>query len=244
MISKQVLDAMSSVISLDAAQDEKTKEDQSEANPGEEGTPAEQQEEEEPKGPSIPEGHTMLCYGPKTIELIQHAINGSFKLFWDGSVSLYIDNIISSKNNKDVLNTLLEMRNVTQNKEEPPVTLLHGDETEKLLRITLMRIKIEQQEAVEAAARAKEERAAYQEDEDSDDMQKESEMDMQSESEDKMTTFDEDLEIVTDFGVFGSSDFTTKVMQGFDLKCLLSFAEHTKPSKEQVEEDLKILDDI
>jgi hypothetical protein len=89
---------------------------------------------------------------------------------------------------------------------------LHGDETEKLLRITLMRIKIEQQEAVEAAARAKEERAAYQEDEDSDDMQKESEMEMQSESEDKMTTFDEDLEIVTDFGVFDSSDFTTKVM--------------------------------
>ena len=211
MISKQVLDAMSSVISLDAAQDEKTKEDQSEANPGEEGE-AEVQEEEEPKDPSIPEGHTMLCYGPKTIELIQHAINGSFKLFWDGSVSLYIDNIISSKNNKDVLNTLLEMRNVTQNKEEPPVTLLHGDETEKLLRITLMRIKIEQQEAVEAAARAKEERAAYQEDEDSDDMQKESEMEMQSESEDKMTTFDEDLEIVTDFGVFDSSDFTTKVM--------------------------------
>lgn len=154
-----------------------------------------------------------------------------------------METALSAKNNKDVLNKLLEVRQATNEDEEPPVTLLHGNETEKLLRTTLMRIKIEQQEAVEAAARAKEQRAA-QVDEESDDMQKQSEMEMESESEEKMTTFDEDLEIVTDFGVFGCSEFTTKVMQGVDLKCLLSFSEHTKPSKEQVQEDLKILDDI
>lgn len=35
------------------------------------------------------------------------------------------------------------MRTKTNEDEEPPVTLLHGQETEKLLRQTLMRIKIE-----------------------------------------------------------------------------------------------------
>lgn len=241
-ISKQVLEAMSSAATLDVApEDLKASEKQSEHNPGEEGE-AEQVEEAVAQDPAIPEGHYMLCYGPKTVELIQKALTGSFKLFWDGSVSLYMETALSAKNNKDVLNTLLEMRQATNEAEEPPVTLLHGNETEKLLRATLLRIKIEQQEAVEAAARAKEQRAAM-EDEESEAMQQ-SEMEMESESEEKMTTFDEDLEIVTDFGVFGSCEFTTKVMQGVDVKCLLSFAEHTKPSKEQVEEDLKILDDI
>ena len=101
------------------------------------------------------------------------------------------------------------------------------------------------QEKIEADARAKELRAKAEEElSDDDEMQKQSEMEMGDESEEKMTTFDEDLEMVADFCVVASSDFTTKVMQGVDLKCLLSFAEHTKPSKEQVQEDLKILDDI
>ena len=56
---------------------------------------------------------------------------------------MYMDTVLSSKNNKDVLNTLLEMRQRTDNDEEPPVTLMHGQETEKLLRQTLMRIKVE-----------------------------------------------------------------------------------------------------
>ena len=68
----------------------------------------------------------VLCYGPKTISLIQNSINNSFKLFWDGSVSMYNETILSSSNNKEVLNTLLEMRTRTNEDEEPPVTLLHG----------------------------------------------------------------------------------------------------------------------
>ena len=68
----------------------------------------------------------MLAYGPQTIEMICRAINESFKLFWDGSVSMYLDTNLSSRNNRDVLNTLLEMRTVTHEDEEPPVTLLHG----------------------------------------------------------------------------------------------------------------------
>jgi hypothetical protein len=47
---------------------------------------------------------------------------------------MYQDTVLSSQNNKEVLNTLLEMRTRTNEDEEPPVTLLHGQETEKLLR--------------------------------------------------------------------------------------------------------------
>lgn len=94
-----------------------------------------------------------------------------------------------------------------------------------------MRIKVEQQEAIDAAQRAKE-AAANQHEEESDDMVADDDMGLEESSEEKMTTFDEDLEIVTDFSVFHASEFTQKIMQGQKLKCMLSFAEHTKPSKE------------
>ncbi len=45
------------------------------------------------------------------------------------------------------------MRIRTQNDEDPPITLLHGNETETVLRHSLMRLKVEQQEALEAQKR-------------------------------------------------------------------------------------------
>lgn len=47
------------------------------------------------------------------------------------------------------LNTLLEVRTDSEQHEEPPVTLIHGAETEATLRKTLLRIKVDQQEAHE-----------------------------------------------------------------------------------------------
>ncbi len=46
------------------------------------------------------------------------------------------------------------MRTNTEQDEEPPVTLIHGAESESTLRKTLLRIKIDQQEALEALQRA------------------------------------------------------------------------------------------
>ena len=43
---------------------------------------------------------------------------------------------------------------------------------------------------------------------------------MDDESEEKMTTFDEDMETVADLVCFNAPEFTTKVMQGVNLKCL------------------------
>ena len=204
-----------------------------------------EEEEDAPAGEekNIPEEHYLLGYGPKTIEMVQQAIDSSFKLFWDGSVGLYIDTVVASRNNLDVLNTLLEMRTRTNEDEEPPVTLLHGQETEKVLRQSLMRIKIEQQEALDAKRRAAEEHQA-QEEEDEMEMDDNDDMDLADETEEKITTFQEDLDIITDFSCFVCSEFTSKIMQGANLKCMLSFGEHKKPSKEQMEEDLHILEDV
>ena len=94
-----------------------------------------------------------------------------------------------------------------------------------------MRIKIEQQEALDAKKRAAEE-AVPEEDEDME-MEDDDAMDLADESEEKISTFQEDLEIITDFSCFTSSEFTLKIMQGVKLRCMMSFGEHTKPSKEQ-----------
>jgi hypothetical protein len=48
------------------------------------------------------------------------------------------------------LTTLLDHRTNTEQDEEPPVTLIHGADSEVTLRKTLLRIKIDQQEALEA----------------------------------------------------------------------------------------------
>ena len=39
-----------------------------------------------------------------------HLLGHSFKVFWDGSISLYKDTVHSSTNNKEFLNKLLDIR--------------------------------------------------------------------------------------------------------------------------------------
>lgn len=77
------------------------------ADGGEEGAEGEEAVLEEPK---IGEETYVLLLGPKTVKAIQRAVRLSFKLFWDGSVSLFKDTVLSSSNNKEVLNTLLDVR--------------------------------------------------------------------------------------------------------------------------------------
>lgn len=72
----------------------------------------------------------LLQYGPKTLHMLQEACKTTFKLFWDGSVSLFQETACSSQNNKDFLTTLLDVRTNTEQDQEPPVTLFHGSETE------------------------------------------------------------------------------------------------------------------
>ena len=144
-------------------------------------------EEEEETGPTINEDHYVIGYGPKTIEAIMSAVSQSFKLFWDGSVSMFMETALSSSNNKDVLKVLLELRRKTQNLEEPPVTFMHGIESEVLLRHTLMQLKEDEQRAFEAKQRAAQDKP---EDEENEEEEEEEDMGIDGdESEEKLTTF-------------------------------------------------------
>jgi hypothetical protein len=72
---------------------------------------------------------------------LQHAVDTSFKLFWDGEISTFVDTEKSSDNNKQFLNHVLEMRMRTEQDQEPPVVCVHGAGTEKCLKQTLVHIK-------------------------------------------------------------------------------------------------------
>ena len=52
----------------------------------------------------------MLQYGPDTMAELSQLLSNSFKVFWDGSISLYKDTVHSSTNNKEFLNKLLDIR--------------------------------------------------------------------------------------------------------------------------------------
>ena len=83
------------------------------------------------------------------------------------------------------------------------MTLIHGFNTEQTLRKTLMRIKIEQQEALEEQrARQAAEAGESEQEEDI----------AVSESKADISTFQEDMETITDFLVSDSTPFTTKLL--------------------------------
>lgn len=75
------------------------------------------------------------------MDIMCKAIETSFKIFWDGAISNYMDTNKSSENNKVFLNKLLEMRANTEQEVDPPVVLIHGNHTESCLRSTLTKIK-------------------------------------------------------------------------------------------------------
>ena len=169
---------------------------------------------------------------------ISEALEHSFKVFWDGSISLYKDAVSSSSNNKDFLNKLLDVRCKTETHPEPPVTLIHGMETEQTLRETLLRIKVEQQEEADAKAKAAAEHVTEES------QVEETEQEDLEESKEEISTFQEDMETIADFLVSDATPFTTKLMQGVPIRAMYSFEEHRKQSPEEQKESLKLLEDI
>ena len=175
--------------------------------------------------PRLPREEFLIQFGPTTLADVVNQISHSFKLFWDGSISLFRDTTLSSTNNKDFLNRLLDVRMHSENDQEPPVTLIHGNETELTLRETLMRIKAEQQEEFERKQREAAE--AEEESEPEDDIG-----DLE-ESKEEISTFQEDMETIADFLVSDSTAFTTKLLQGVPIRSMYSFDEHRKQSIEE-----------
>jgi hypothetical protein len=54
---------------------------------------------------------------------------------------------------KVAVESLLEVRVGSANDDEPQVTLLHGAETEQVVKAALLRVRVEQQEALEEEKR-------------------------------------------------------------------------------------------
>ena len=101
------------------------------------------------------------------------------------------------------MNALLEVRTTSDQDQEPPVTLIHGSESEQTLRKTLLRIKIDEQEALEAL-KAKQAAEAG---------ESEAEQDVNlSESKAEISTFQEDMETICDFLVSDCTAFTTRLI--------------------------------
>lgn len=176
----------------------------------------------------------ILQYGPETLSQLTYLLNHSFKVFWDGSISLYKDTVHSSSNNKEFLNKLLDLRMHSDQHQEPPVTLIHGFETEMTLRETLMRIKVEQAEELERMKQ----KALEQEEE----SEPEEDMGDLEESKEEISTFQEDMDTIADFLVSDSTAFTTKLLQGVPIPAIFSFEEHRKKSQEEEKEALDMLD--
>ena len=186
--------------------------------------------------PGLDSGEYLLQFGPDTLaELLQY-VGHSFKIFWDGSISLYNTTVQSSTNNKDFLNKLLDVRMHSENDQEPPVTLIHGIETLTTLKDTLMRIKAEQQEEFE-----RKQREAAEADDES---LEEDDIGDLEESKEEISTFQEDMETIADFMVSDATQFTTKLLQGVPIRALYSFDSHRKQSVEEQQEALDLLDII
>lgn len=167
----------------------------------------------------------VLQYGPETMTELASLLKQSFKVFWDGSISLYKDTVSSSTNNKDFLNKLLDVRMHSDQHQEPPVTLIHGHETEVTLRETLMRIKVEQAEELERMKQKQLEQDELSEAED--------DIGDLEESKEEISTFQEDMDTIADFLVSDATPFTTKLLQGVPIRALYSFDEHRKQSLDE-----------
>lgn len=169
--------------------------------------PAEELEETKDETVVISERDYVLQFGPKTVDAIVEAVNTNFKLFWDGSVSMFNDTAHSATNNKHFLKALFEMRELTETHQEPPITLMHGQETFATVRDSLMRIKKDRADEAEAERlRIAEERAAM---EGSDAEESEQLGDVSSKEE---TTLEQDMDTLTDFLITDESGFTMKLL--------------------------------
>jgi hypothetical protein len=107
------------------------------------------EKEEEPKPREIESDEVILEFGESTTGLLHSRVNSSFKLLWDGQVSLFEGHHLASMSNRDFVETLQKLRLCSDQDQEPPVTFTHGSQTAKILHTALTRIKFEQNQALQ-----------------------------------------------------------------------------------------------
>lgn len=90
----------------------------------------------------------IIEFAEETKHHITSLIPTTFKLLWDGTLSPMPpasaeNSAYAQLTNKHFVETLLDVRVSSQNDDEPPVTLLHGSETETVVKSSLLRVKLE-----------------------------------------------------------------------------------------------------
>lgn len=193
----------------------------------------------------------------ETGDLLLQMLQQSFKLLWDGSLSPSNDAAAISPSNKQFVEALLDLRVTTQNDDEPPVTLLHGIETDSVVKQALLKIKVEQQEALEEQKRKAKEaklaarlaRQAAGEDDDEEEEEEEEEQKEETMTNNGDESIDHghghgEMGQIADFHVHEIPQFTTKVMQGVANKSLLALHSHRRKGKQELSEELYLLDEI
>ena len=170
---------------------------------------------------------------------LTETINCSFKVLWDGSVSLFKDSILAASNNKDLVSTLLTLREQSANDPEPPITLLHGTETEQVVKSSLLRVKVEEAERLEEQKRIAREEGGEDMDE-----QEDNQTNNLDESREDAGSLQQDMSSISDFFCFDCPQFTMRIMQGQPIKSLYNLDVHRKKTKAEEEEDLYLLDEI
>ena len=146
--------------------------------------------------------------------------------------------VFSCENNKRFVQELLSWRTITNEHPEPPITLIHGVESEEVIRFSLLRLKAEEQERIEEQKR---QALANGDEVDEDEEQITMTVD---ESREEASTFQQDMSMIADFTCFDIPQFTMKILQGVPIKALLNIDSHPKKSEEEAQEDLFILDEI
>lgn len=164
----------------------------------------------------------ILEFGENSLRDILSHTKDAMKVFWEGSASLYPDTF-ATENNKALSLDLMRIRHENEDRTEPKYSLIHGEETEVIIHQAMTKIKLD-------------------------------EMDNKNNVDGSMNAgFDESGSMTSTFQADNSNpaifvcaegNFTLRLLQGIENRCLLNMDEHPALTKEQIEDDLAILEEI
>ena len=162
----------------------------------------------------------ILEYGGATMQNVLSNTKDSMKLFWDGSVSIYPDTF-AHENNKTMTFDLLRIRTENEDRTEPKYSLIHSEETEIIVNQSMAKIKLDQMDSKDP----------------------EGSVGGNEESDSRTSTFQHE-NISPSIFTCAEGRFTLKLLQGIENKWLLNIDEHPALTKQQIEDDLAVLDEI
>lgn len=163
----------------------------------------------------------ILEFGDVSMQSLLNNTKDAMKIFWDGSVSIYPDTF-AYQNNKTLTLDLLRIRHENEDRTEPKYSLVHSEETDLVVTQSVSKIKLDEMDNKNADGSMG---GGY------------------DESGSMTSTFQHDNSSPAIF-VCAEGQFTLKLLQGIENRCLLNMDEHPALTQQQIEDDLAILEEI